>query len=212
MYKKVKNVLWLIVPALVLAGCSDEEEQQRLTIQNFDIIDTYDYDRVKVVVEDEKTPEELAYEVLMDSMGLNSSQQDGYREVGIDEGNGVFINAGILEGNRIPTVSGYSAEDVMQVNNGQEQSEAVKLEQFQELQRNREYKVSVYDEEAVLKETADRIRQATMEQELRIQEQLEQREMQELEGGSPEFNIENIDSDGNIDAVDGVDTDEDVDF
>lgn len=194
----------LLAPLLILVGCGDDEEQ-RLTIQNFDIIDTYEYDKVKVVVEDEKSPEELAYDVLMESMGLNNNQSESYKEVGINEGNGVFINAGILEGNKIPKVSGYSASDVVQVNSGQEESESVKLEKFQELQQNREYKVSVYDEDAVLEETAERIRQATLEQQLRRNEQLEQQERQELEQGTPEFNIETTDPEGNIDDIGGAD-------
>lgn len=194
----------LLAPLLILVGCGDDEEQ-RLTIQNFDIIDTYEYDKVKVVVEDEKSPEELAYDVLMDSMGLKSNQEEGYKEVGISESNGVFINAGILDGNKVPKVSGYSASDVVQVNSGQEASESVKLEKFQELQQNREYKVSVYDEDAVLEETAERIRQATLEQQLRRNEQLEQQERQELEQGTPEFNIETTDPEGNIDDIGGAD-------
>ena len=184
----------------MLFGCSDEKEQQRLTIQNFELIDTYEYDKVKVVVEEEKTPEELAYDVLMASMGLVVNDDEGYKEVGISEKNGVFINAGILEGNRIPKVSGYSARDIAQVNSGQEQSDSVKLEHFQELQKNREYKVSVYDEEAVLQETADRIKQAALEQQLRRDEQKLKQEQQEYGVGTPEFIIETFDPDGNIDG------------
>lgn len=185
---KVKKALLLVAPLLLLTGCGEEEEQQRLTIQNYSLIDTYEYDKVKVVVEDEKTPEELAYDVIMESMGLTADEEDGYKEVGINQSNGVFINAGILEGNRIPTVSGFSAEDALLVNDGGEQSEALRLEQFKELQKNREYKVSVYDEEEVLKETAERIKQASMEQELRRQEQMEKAEEQQQ--GEPEFTIE----------------------
>lgn len=204
MKNRTKVLFMLLAPLLILVGCGDDEEQ-RLTIQNFDIIDTYEYDKVKVVVEDEKSPEELAYDVLMDSMGLKSNQEEGYKEVGISESNGVFINAGILDGNKVPKVSGYSASDVVQVNSGQEASESVKLEKFQELQQNREYKVSVYDEDAVLEETAERIRQATLEQQLRRNEQLEQQERQELEQGTPEFNIETTDPEGNIDDIGGAD-------
>lgn len=207
MRNKAKIVFVLLTPLLVLFGCSDEKEQQRLTIQNFELIDTYEYDKVKVVVEEEKTPEELAYDVLMESMGLVANDVEGYKEVGISEKNGVFINAGILEGNRIPKVSGYSARDIVQVNSGQEQSESVKLEHFQELQKNREYKVSVYDEDAVLQETANRIKQAALEQQLRRDEQKLKQEQQEYGGGTPEFIIETVDPDGNIDEQE-VDLDE----
>lgn len=196
---KLKGLLIVLMPLLILVGCSDEEEQQNLTIQNFELVDTYEYDKVKVVVEDEKTSEELAYDVLMETMGLTTNENEGYKEVGISENNGVFINAGILEGNQIPKVSGYSVSDIAQVNSGQEQSESVKLEHFQELQKNREYKVSVYDEDEVLKETTDRIKQAAMEQQLRRDEQLQKQEQQEIEGGTPEFTIESVDPDGNID-------------
>src|SRR5699024_3000759 len=191
MSKRIKYLtISLLMPLLILGGCGNEKEQQKLNIQNFDIIDTYDYDKVKVVVEEDKTPEELAYDVIMESMGLSNNQEEGYREVGISEDNGVFINAGILEGSQIPKVSGYSSEDLAQVNSWSEQSDTVKLEQFKEIQKNREYKVSVYDEEEVMKETAERIRQASKEQEIRKQEQLEQREEQQQGQSDPEFIIE----------------------
>lgn len=187
---KIKKIMLFTVPLIALAGCSDEKEQQRLTIQNYEIIDTYEYDKVKVVVEEEKTPEELAYDVIMETMGLTASGQVGYKEVGIDEDNGVFINGGILEGDKIPKVSGYSSADAVDINSGSEQSETVKLEQFKELQKNREYKVSVYDEDEVLKETAERIEQASLEQEIRRQEQMEKSQHQQ--SGEAEFNIETV--------------------
>ena len=182
--------MWLALSVAILAGCSNEKEEQKLTIQNFDIVDTYEYDKVKVVVEEEKTAEELAYDVLMDTMGLANNQEDGYKEVGINEKNGVFINAGILEGNQIPKVSGYSAEGALVVNDGGEQSETVKLEYFKELQKNREYKISSYDEDEALKETAEKIKQATLEQQIRIQEQEDAKFIQDAESGVEDIGIE----------------------
>lgn len=189
---RVKNkvLVLLSMVGIVLVGCSGEKEEQRLVIENFDLVDTYEYDKVKVVVEDLKTPEELAYEVLMDSMGLSSERSVGYKEVGIDDGNGVFINAGILEGNRIPNVSGYSAEDIASIESGRSTSEDRKVREFLKLQENRARKVSVYDEERALEDTQRRIEQAAMEQELRIQEQQEEAQKQQKEKGEPEFNVE----------------------
>lgn len=175
---------------VVLVGCSSEKEEQKLVIENFELVDTYDYDKVKVVVEDEKTPEELAYDVLMDTMGLSNEQSVGYKEVGIDEGNGVFINAGILEGNTIPNVSGYSAEDIATISSGKDKSEDRKVEEYIKLQENRARKVSVYDEDKALEDTKRRIEQAAKEQELRIKEQQEDSKKQQEEKGDPEFNIE----------------------
>lgn len=190
MVSKGKPFVWLALSVALLAGCSNEKEEQKLTIQNFDIVDTYEYDKVKVVVEEEKTAEELAYDVLMDTMGLANNQEDGYKEVGINEKNGVFINAGILEGNQIPKVSGYSAEGALVVNDGGEQSETVKLEYFKELQKNREYKISSYDEDEALKETAEKIKQATLEQQIRIQEQEDAKFIQDAEEGVEDIGIE----------------------
>lgn len=195
--------MWLALSVALLAGCSNEKEEQKLTIQNFDIVDTYEYDKVKVVVEEEKTAEELAYDVLMDTMGLANNQEDGYKEVGINEKNGVFINAGILEGNQIPKVSGYSAEGALEVNDGGEQSETVKLEYFKELQKNREYKISSYDEDEALKETAEKIKQATLEQQIRIQEQEDEKFIQDAEEGVEDIGIED-ESTGNTSNTEGL--------
>lgn len=185
-----KVVVGLSLIGLVLTGCSGKKEEQKLVIENFDLVDSYEYDKVKVVVEEEKTPEELAYEVIMDSMGLALNTEEGYKEVGIDEGNGVFINAGILEGSHIPNVSGYSSEDIASFNNGKDKSEDRKVEEYLKLQENRERKVSVYDEDAALEDAKRRIEQAAKEQEIRIKEQEEEAQKQQEEKGEPEFSVE----------------------
>lgn len=176
--------------SIALVACSSEKEEQKLTIENFDLVDTYQYDKVKVVVEDEKTPEELAYEVLMDTLGLTSDQQDSYKEVGISDTNGVFVNAGILEGSNIPNVSGFSAEQAAMLDNEKDKSESMKIEEFQKLQESRERKVSVYDEEKSLEDTKKRIERAAKEQEIRIQEQQKEAQEQQKGKGNPEFNVE----------------------
>src|SRR5699024_1774916 len=108
MKRWIKLIGLFFVSVVVLVGCASEsEEQAKLLIENFEILDDYDYDKIKVVVEEEKTPQELAFDILAEQMGLNVTPKEAYDEFGLSTSNGIFVNAAILEGSEIPKEPGF---------------------------------------------------------------------------------------------------------
>ena len=65
--KRTSQVSLLLFLILVLVGCK-QESQAQLMVENFNIVDPYEYDKIKVVVEEQKTPEQVARDILQEEM------------------------------------------------------------------------------------------------------------------------------------------------
>lgn len=165
-------------------GCSDEEAEERREVRiNYNILDTYDYDRVKVVVEDEMSAEDLARETLRSKVGLTSGGTITYPETGILEGQGVFVETAIADGSVIPTRSGFSRGDIDRINRADDNSWEEQLEQsFSVLEDGRKQALSSLNE-GIDRESdlAAEITRAAEEQRERIAEQERLREEQQSE-------------------------------
>lgn len=181
--KYLKLVLTLSITGSILAGCSSEEKIARAEVrENFEIVDTYEYDQVKVVVDDEKTPEELAKEILLDEMGLTSNDLDHFENYGISSNNGIFVNAAILDGSALPTVSGFDLASITAINNNVSVTdESTTYAKFTVLQTNREKSVASYNKNKELNATtiADEIAKKAAEQEAKIAKQKEDKALQD---------------------------------
>lgn len=179
----LKLVLTLGVTGSMLVGCSSEEKVARAEVrENFEIVDTYDYDLVKVVVDDEKTPEELAKEILLDEMGLTSNDLDHYESYGISSNNGIFVNAAILDGSALPTVSGFDLASITAINNNVSVTdESTTYAKFNVLQTNREKSVASYNKNKELNATtiAEELAKKAAEQEAKIAKQKEEKALQD---------------------------------
>ena len=180
--KKVFPVL--LMSLLVLSGCKDEElEERRVARIDYEILDFYDYDRVKVVVEDEKTAEELANEKLREKVGLTDTSDYSYPEVGIASSQGIFVETAIADGPVLPTLHGFSIQDADLINNtGIVEWESRLQESYDKLIGTRQQDLEVlqenFDSQADL---IAEIEREAEEQRKRIEEQKKAKEEQELE-------------------------------
>lgn len=179
----------LLAGALVLVGCqNDSEAKATMLIENFSIVDAYDYDKVKVVVEEERTADEVAKDILADAMNLNITQKETYDEFGISPSNGLFVSAAILDGPEIPVEPGFDKQLALSSNsNNTNNNQEFLVSKFDELQRNRQNIVSNYSQDDTLLDITDTINRRLKEQENRIDEQIEQKRIQEDIFGVPEL-------------------------
>ena len=172
---------------VTLYGCENEEKEARIIKrEEFAIVDTYDYDLVKVVVEEEKTAEELATEILLDEMGLNIEDSVSYERYGISNSNGIFVNAAILDGTDLPTVSGFDLETINALNTDSgADEETLTYTKFNDLQANRERSVSSYNQNKELNATelSEAIKKAAAEQKEKIANQKKEKELQNASNG-----------------------------
>ena len=185
--KRTKLLLALPILLGTLYGCENEEKEARiLEREDFAIVDTYDYDLVKVVVEEEKTAEELATEILLDEMGLNIEDSVSYERYGISNSNGIFVNAAILDGTELPTVSGFDLETINALNTDSgADEETLTYTKFNDLQANRERSVSSYNQNKELNATelSEAIEKAAAIQKEKIANQEKEKELQNASNG-----------------------------
>lgn len=177
--------LLVLATTLFLVGCSNEEVEERKQARvNYEILDTYEYDRVKVVVEDELTAAELATETLREKVGLTTGGVLKYSQVGIAEGLGVFVETAISDGSVIPTKSGFSDAEIEAINSSTDKSwEELLVENFSTLEEGRKKSLSSLNENIDKEsELTAEIAKAAEEQKARIAKQekdLEKQQKQE---------------------------------
>lgn len=177
--------LLVLATTLFLVGCSNEEVEERKQARvNYEILDTYEYDRVKVVVEEELTAAELATETLREKVGLTTGGVLKYSQVGIAEGLGIFVETAISDGSVIPTKSGFSDAEIEAVNSSTDKSwEELLVENFSTLEEGRKKSLSSLNENIDKEsELTAEIAKAAEEQKARIAKQekdLEEQQKQE---------------------------------
>lgn len=134
-----KKLLFLMLIPFVLTACGNEEKELVAQAkEDFNALYFYDEDRIRPVIEEEKTPEELAKDYLMSSIDM-LDEEPTFKERGVLENQGVFVESGIYDGNRIPNVSAISQEEADLANSEQIDVFAdAKKEEFQELAEERE--------------------------------------------------------------------------
>lgn len=201
MKRWIKLIGLFFVSVVVLVGCASEsEEQAKLLIENFEILDDYDYDKIKVVVEEEKTPQELAFDILAEQMGLNVTPKEEYDEFGLSTSNGIFVNAAILEGPEIPKEPGFDKNAALTAQSKNQNIDNTVMSKFDNIQASRQAAVNNYDINDEQLNIASLIEQRVVKQEEEIAYQREQRRLQDEIFGTPSFEvIENIESNTSTD-------------
>lgn len=178
--KRISQLSILLVGVLVLVGCK-QESQAQLMVENFNIVDPYDYDKIKVVVEEQKTPEQVARDILQEEMGLDITPQEKYDEYGLSPTNGLFVNSAILEGPEIPSRPGFDINLYLGQRNKDTTVEDYLYVKYDELQQRRTSVLSQYSEEQQIQDIATDIEKRLAEQEQTIYQQQEiSRQQEEL--------------------------------
>ena len=170
----------LLVVVLVLVGCK-QESQAQLMVENFNIVDPYEYDKIKVVVEEQKTPEQVARDILQEEMGLDITPQEHYDEYGLSPKNGLFVNSAILEGPEIPSRPGFDINLYLGQRNKDTTVDDYLYVKYDELQQRRSSVLSQFSEEQQVQDIATDIEKRLAEQEQTIYQQQEiSRQQEEL--------------------------------
>lgn len=178
--KRISQLSILLVGVLVLVGCK-QESQAQLMVENFNIVDPYDYDKIKVVVEEQKTPEQVARDILQEEMGLDITPQEKYDEYGLSPTNGLFVNSAILEGSDIPNRPGFDINLYLGQRNKDTTVEDYLYVKYDELQQRRSSVMSQFSEEQQIQDIANDIEKRLAEQEQTIYQQQEiSRQQEEL--------------------------------
>lgn len=178
--KRISQLSLLLVGVLVLVGCK-QESQAQLMVENFNIVDPYDYDKIKVVVEEQKTPEQVARDILQEEMGLDITPQEHYDEYGLSPKNGLFVNSAILEGPEIPSRPGFDINLYLGQRNKDTTVEDYLYVKYDELQQRRSSVLTQYSEEQQIQDIATDIEKRLAEQEQTIYQQQEiSRQQEEL--------------------------------
>lgn len=185
-----RGIILVLSSVLVLGACSSAREKDaEVVISNFSIVDDYAYDKVKVIVEEEKTPEQVAKELLLAQMNLSVTIPNMYPEYGVDKDNGIFVNSAILDGPNIPTEPGFDKASALagQTNTGLSQDEIIGT--FEDLQRARAIAAAKQEQEQEVN-IANDIQRRLLEQQEQIQQQQEQKQLQdELFGTGQGFTV-----------------------
>lgn len=137
-YKKLSLGILIVSIPIFLTGCGEEKKAVAKAKEDFKVLYTYDEDRIRPVLEEEKSTEELAEEYLMSRMGMNEGEPT-YSERGVLENQGVFVESGIYEGTKIPNVSALSEEDRKKAQeNNQDVFAEEKADEYDELKKERQ--------------------------------------------------------------------------
>lgn len=185
-----RGILVIVSSVFLLGACSSKREKDaEVLISNFSIVDDYAYDKVKIIVEEEKTPEQVAKELLLTKMNLSISVPTMYPEYGVDKDNGIFVNSAILDGPNIPTEPGFDKAEALvgQTNRGLSQDEVI--DTFEELQRARAIAAAKQEQDQEVN-IANDIQRRLLEQQAQIHQQQEQKQLQdELFGTGQGFTV-----------------------
>ncbi|KTF59782.1 MULTISPECIES: hypothetical protein [Bacillus amyloliquefaciens group] len=134
----VRGLLVLSAVSVLLSACeSDEEKEIREAKGKFKVLYTYDEDQTRPIVEKKKTVEEMAQDIMLKDVGLDTGIVR-FKKKGVAKNQGVFIESAIRDGDKIPKVSAMSKEDAdkLKVDNGDEFAEEKKKE-FADLRKQR---------------------------------------------------------------------------
>lgn len=138
--KWLKTIGILLVGVLFLSACGGEEKEAvEKEKKEFDILYTYEVSKILPVVNEEKTPEELAEGYLRDRVGISDEEDIGFKERGVVSKQGIFIESAIYDGNAIPNISAMDQDTKDRVTDKREdRTIAKKKDEYDELIKNRE--------------------------------------------------------------------------
>lgn len=153
---------------IFLVGCSNEEGELVAEAKSeFRILYEYEEDKIRPVVEGDLSEEELARKYLLSRLELEEDDPV-YKERGVMEGQGIFLESAIYDGGTVPNVSPISKDTLERIQGSREdRSLARKQEEFRELSESRELVLErQYDvDNTGLREVEDEIRRRVKEYE-----------------------------------------------
>lgn len=176
--KNIYKLVGLLAVAIFLIACGKESEA-KIMVENFNIVDPYDYDKIKVVVDEEKTPEQVARDILQEEMGLNTQPKTNYDEYGISPKNGLFVNSAILDGPEIPDTPGFDINLYLGQKGTDTAVEDYIYTKYDELQQRRESVLAQNTETRQVQDIAEDLQKRLAEQEQTIYQQQEKAKQQE---------------------------------
>src|SRR5699024_4424117 len=145
---KKKLMIPIALGVLLLSACGEKgevKEQVKQAKDDFNILYSYEESKILPVIEEEKTPNELAREYLTDRIGLNEDESTGYKERGVKKDQGIFIESAIYEGGKVPNITAMDDETRERIAGGREDRSLVRKEE--EFYRLLEERQKVLDEQ-----------------------------------------------------------------
>lgn len=133
---------WLLIVLIVLLGLVGCNKEELMLVQeakeDFRVLYAYEEDKLRPVLEEEVTEEELARRYLLTRLELEEVNPE-YKERGILPEQGIFIESAVYDGGSIPNITPMSKE-VREIVEGvrEDTSTEKKQEEFNELLQNRQ--------------------------------------------------------------------------
>ena len=179
--KKIGICGLLCVVSLGLAACdSDEEKAVKSQKKDFKVVYDYDYDSTRVVVEKEKTVEELAKDMMLQKVGLDTKEKR-FAAVGVEKEQGIFIESAVRDGDAIPKVSAMTKEQIAELNKQDDGFTEQKKQTFDKLKEQRQSVLSKqYEDDKIdAQKLESDLKKKVAEQEKKITKQKADKEKQD---------------------------------
>ncbi|MBX9158262.1 hypothetical protein [Bacillus cereus] len=181
-YMKKLTILGVLgAVSLSLAACdSDEEKAVKAQKKDFKVVYDYDYDSTRVVVEKEKTVEELAKDMMLQNVGLDTKEKR-FAAVGVEKEQGIFIESAVRDGDAIPKVSAMTKEQIAELNQQDDGFAEKKKQTFEKLKEQRQAVLSKQyeDDKVETKKLEDDLKKKVAEQTKKIEKQKVDKEKQD---------------------------------
>lgn len=134
----MKKVLLVVSVMLVIVGCQSKEKKMvEKEKEDFELLYYYEEDKIRPIVEEEKTVEELVEEIVLEELGFTSDNTQ-YKEKGVLRGQGIFIESAIRDGSRVPNVSAVPYTERNERDRTKEMTEKEQRQEFARIMLQRE--------------------------------------------------------------------------
>lgn len=185
-----KVLIGLMVGSIIfIAGCGEEKKIVEEAKNDFRVLYEYEEDKIRPVLDDEMTEDELAEKYLLTRLELEEDEPI-YKERGVLRDQGIFVESAIYDGGSVTNISAMSRETA-EILRGERKDRSLekKENEFKELAESRQEVLSdQYDTDNTgLQELEDEIKRQVTEWE---QDEIEPEESIEIEYEEDEIESE----------------------